>query len=135
MREELEHVRNYLIIQKMRFKDQFTYDIQAQEEALEERTVKLIVQPLVENAINRAIDQTQPEALHIVIKAFLQGEELFFTVEDDGIGIAPEVLENILTTPAGRSGIGIKNVHERIQLTFGPPMACTSRARRMWAPW
>ena len=43
-----------------------------------------------------------------------------FTVEDDGIGISPEILENILTSPAGRSGIGIKNVHERIQLTFGP---------------
>lgn len=120
VREELEHVRNYLIIQKMRFKDKFTYDIQTQEEALEERTVKLIVQPLVENAINHAIDQTQPEALHIVIKAFLQQEDLIFTVADDGIGIAPEILQNILSTPAGRSGIGIKNVHERIQLTFGP---------------
>ena len=119
VREELEHVRNYLIIQKMRFKDQFTYEIQAQEETLEERTVKLIVQPLVENAINHAIDQTQPEALHITIKAFFQDDDLLFTVEDDGIGIAPEVLENILTSPAGRSGIGIKNVHERIQLTFG----------------
>lgn len=120
VREELEHVRNYLIIQKMRFKDQFTYEIQAQEETLEERTVKLIVQPLVENAINHAIDQTQPEALHIIIKAFFQGDDLLFTVEDDGIGISPEILENILTSPAGRSGIGIKNVHERIQLTFGP---------------
>lgn len=119
VREELEHVRNYLIIQKMRFKDQFTYEIQAQEETLGERTVKLIVQPLVENAINHAIDQTQPEALHIIIKAFFQDDDLLFTVEDDGIGIAPEVLENILTSPAGRSGIGIKNVHERIQLTFG----------------
>ena len=67
-------MRNYLIIQKMRFKDQFTYEIQAQEETLEERTVKLIVQPLVENAINHAIDQTQPEALHIIIKAFFQGD-------------------------------------------------------------
>lgn len=120
VREELEHVRNYLIIQKMRFKDQFTYEIEAQEETLEERTVKLIVQPLVENAINHAIDQTQPEALHIIIKAFFQGDDLLFTVEDDGIGISPEILENILTSPAGRSGIGIKNVHERIQLTFGP---------------
>ena len=120
VKDELEHVRNYLIIQKMRFKDQFTYEIEAQEETLEERTVKLIVQPLVENAINHAIDQTQPEALHIIIKAFFQGDDLLFTVEDDGIGISPEILENILTSPAGRSGIGIKNVHERIQLTFGP---------------
>jgi two-component system sensor histidine kinase YesM len=118
-REELEHVRNYLIIQKMRFKDKFTYEIQAQEEALCERTVKLIVQPLVENAINHAIDEGQPEALHIRISARLAEEDLLFVVSDDGIGIPREVLKNILTTPAGRSGIGIKNVHERIQLTFG----------------
>lgn len=119
VREELEHVRNYLIIQKMRFKDKFAYEIEAQEEALGERTVKLIVQPLVENSINHAIDETQPEALNIRIEAYLQGDDLLFIVADDGIGIAPDVLAGILTSPAGRSGIGIKNVHERIQLTFG----------------
>jgi two-component system sensor histidine kinase YesM len=118
-REELEHVRNYLIIQKMRFKDKFTYEIEAQEEALSERTVKLIVQPLVENAINHAIDESQPEALHIRISALIAEEDLLFVVADNGIGIPGEVLKNILTTPKGRSGIGIKNVHERIQLTYG----------------
>ncbi|MEG2603473.1 MAG: sensor histidine kinase [Clostridia bacterium] len=121
VREELEHVRNYLIIQKMRFKDKFTYEMDAQEEALGERTVKLIVQPLVENAINHAIDESQPEALHIRISAKLEGADLLFVVEDDGIGISPEVLATILTAPTGRSGIGIKNVHERIQLTYGEP--------------
>ena len=119
VREELEHVRNYLIIQKMRFKDKFTYEITAQEEALGERTVKLIVQPLVENAINHAIDETQPEALNIHIDAGVTREELIFTVADDGIGMPPEVLESLLTAPAGKSGIGVKNVHERIQLTYG----------------
>lgn len=121
VREELEHVNNYLIIQKMRFKDKFTYDISAQDEALNERTVKLIVQPMVENAINHAIDETQPEALHIVIRASVTEEELIFTVSDDGIGMPPEVVARLLTAPEGKSGIGIRNVHERIRLTYGEP--------------
>lgn len=125
VREELEHVRNYLIIQKMRFKDKFTYEITAQEEALNERTVKLIVQPMVENAINHAIDETQPEALHISIHAGVSDDELVFTVADDGIGMPPEVVEQLLIAPEGKSGIGIRNVHERIRLTYGAPYGLT----------
>ncbi len=125
VREELEHVRNYLIIQKMRFKDKFTYDISVQEEALNERTVKLIVQPMVENAINHAIDEAQPEALHILISARVTEDEVIFTVEDDGIGMPPEVLSTLLTAPPGKSGIGVRNVHERIQLTYGEKYGLT----------
>ena len=69
VREELEQVRHYLIIQKMRFKNKFEYTITWDEAALEETTVKLIVQPMAENAINHAIDETQDEALHIAIHA------------------------------------------------------------------
>lgn len=119
VKEELEHVRNYLIIQKMRFKDKFTYEITSADAALSERTVKLIVQPLVENAINHAIDETGTETLHIRIDAAVMEDDLVFTVEDDGVGMPPEVVENLLTAPAGKSGIGVKNVHERIQLTYG----------------
>lgn len=117
--EELEHVRNYLIIQKMRFKDQFSYAIEAQDEALNEWTIKLIVQPIVENCINHAIDQTQSDELHIVIRAFIDEDNLYFTIRDDGIGISAERVKEVLTLDAGKSGIGLKNVHERIVLTYG----------------
>ena len=119
VREELEHVRNYLIIQKMRFKDKFSYKIEADPEALNERTVKLIVQPLVENAINHAIDETEETPMFISIKAKLTETELLFIIEDDGIGMDEDLLKNLLITEAGKSGIGVKNVHERIQLTYG----------------
>ena len=121
VREELEHVRNYLIIQKMRFKDKFTYEIAEQEGALAERTVKLIVQPLVENCINHAIDEAQGTELHIRIAVWLEGDDLCFSVADDGVGIREDMLPTLLTTSAGTSGIGLKNVHERIQLTYGAP--------------
>lgn len=119
VKEELEHVRNYLIIQKMRFKDKFTYEIEAQEEALSERTVKLIVQPLVENCINHAIDEAQGTELAIKISAWVTDTELLYCIEDDGVGIREDLLPTLLTTSTGQSGIGLQNVHERIQLTYG----------------
>ena len=128
VREELEQVRHYLIIQKMRFKNKFEYAITWDEAALEETTVKLIVQPMAENAINHAIDETHDEALHIAIHAGLTADEVVFTIEDDGVGMPPEVVSRLLTAPAGKSGIGVKNVHERIRLTYGEPYGIEVRS-------
>ena len=61
------------------------------EAALGETTVKLIVQPMVENVINHAIDETQSEALHISIHAGVTEDELIFTVADDGVGMPDEM--------------------------------------------
>ena len=119
MHEELEHVRNYLIIQQMRFKDKFVYTIECEEELRNLHTIKLIVQPLVENAVNHAMDELADRQLTIKVKAFQDGEFLCFEVSDDGIGIPPEKIQSLLTSPAGTSGIGLKNVHERIRLTCG----------------
>ncbi len=125
VREELEHVRNYLIIQKMRFKNKFDYVINAQDETLELRTIKLIVQPIVENAIQHGLEEYSVEAGLVEIDAYLEEETLVFRVRDNGAGMAPQQLASILTSPAGRSGIGVKNVHERIQLTFGKEYGLT----------
>ena len=119
VREELEHVRNYLVIQKMRFRDRFVYTIHAQEECLAERTVKLIVQPLAENCISHAIDEARDGELHIAIRAWVTEKDLWFSVTDDGLGISPERLPQLLCH-SGSTGFGLKNVHERIQLTYGP---------------
>ncbi|NLC33326.1 MAG: histidine kinase [Clostridiales bacterium] len=117
--EELEHVRNYLIIQQMRFKDKFVYSISCEEELRNLHTIKLIVQPLVENAINHAMDELADRQLTIQVKTCQDDNFLYFEVSDDGVGIPPEKTLNLLTSPAGTSGIGLKNVHERIQLTCG----------------
>lgn len=118
--EELEHVRNYLIIQQMRFKDRFTFSIEMEEDVRSLRTLKLIVQPLVENAVNHAMDELAVAQLHILVRAFREDGGLRFLVQDDGVGIPEDKLASLLTTPAGQSGIGLKNVHERIMLTYGP---------------
>ncbi len=119
VREELEHVRNYLIIQKMRFKEKFTYEIEMDEAVKDARTIKLIIQPLVENAISHGFDETSDDALRIRVRAYETKDALMFSVEDDGVGMPAEQVQKLFTMPPGKSGIGLRNVHERIQLTCG----------------
>lgn len=119
VQEELEHVRNYLIIQNMRFQNKFEYTITAEDEVLSLMTLKLIVQPIVENAIQHGLEEYMVERGFVSISAYIHAEALVFKIEDNGTGMPAEQVESILTVPAGKSGIGVRNVHERIQLTFG----------------
>ncbi len=119
VREELEHVRNYLIIQKKRFRNKFTYEITADDDVLSLNTVKLIVQPLVENAVHHGIDPVGERMLTIRVSARREGALLLISVADDGVGIPEQKLQSALTSPAGKGGIGLRNVNERIQLTCG----------------
>lgn len=121
VQEELEHAKNYLIIQKIRYTDKFKFEIFAEEEALKCKTLKLILQPIIENSIYHGIEYKVDEGF-IRISVQIVDDRLLFQVEDNGLGIKPEVLANILSMEtAGRSssGVGVKNVHERIQIYFG----------------
>ncbi|MEG1593398.1 MAG: sensor histidine kinase [Oscillibacter sp.] len=125
VRDELEHVRNYLLIQEMRYKNKFRYQIDAEEAALSLSTIKLVVQPIVENAIYHSMDFMDGDGV-IQIRAAVAEGVLTITVEDNGLGMPPDVLERLLAgdgNPKGSShgsGIGLKNVQERIHLYFGP---------------
>ena len=121
VREELEHVRNYLIIQNIRYKNKFEYAISAEEEVLSCQTLKLILQPLVENAIYHGIEMMADEG-RIEISAGIADGKVLLEVKDNGLGIPPDKLDGILSGEAKSdegSGVGVKNVHERIRLTFG----------------
>lgn len=123
VRDELEHVRNYLMIQQTRFKNKFTYQIEPEPEVLSLASLKLMLQPLVENAIYHGMEFMDGEG-QIRIKVRREGRKLLFTVEDNGLGMTPEQVEGLLTgkTHASSrrgSGIGVKNVNERIRLYFG----------------
>lgn len=121
--DELEHVRSYLMIQHMRFKNKFTYQIQADDDVLEMASLKLMLQPLVENAIYHGMEFMDGDG-EILIRASKKGDELLFSIEDNGLGMCPEQVERLLTdtshVPSRRgSGIGVRNVNERIRLYFG----------------
>ncbi|MED4909135.1 sensor histidine kinase [Brevibacillus centrosporus] len=121
VQEELEHVRHYLIIQKMRYKQKFEYEIEAEDAVLACKTVKLLLQPIVENAIYHGIEHmADPGEIHI--SASLSEGKVLLQVRDNGLGMSPVVREQVLTgsyKSEGGSGVGIHNVHERIRLTFG----------------
>ena len=123
VRDELEHVRNYLMIQQMRFKNKFTYTIEAKPETLELASLKLMLQPLVENAVYHGMEFMDGDG-KIEVTAVRDGEELWLTIRDNGLGMTKEQVESLLSeqphvTSRRGSGIGVKNVNERIRLYFG----------------
>lgn len=128
--EELEHVRSYLAIQKARYEDKLTYEVNFDENILNYSVLKLILQPLVENAIYHGINARRGGG-KITITAKREDGKLYFSVVDNGIGITKEKLQEIrqLLERTGlepvNTGFGILNVHERIQLSFGSEYGLT----------
>ncbi|NSG82845.1 histidine kinase [Blautia schinkii] len=123
LERELEHVKNYLIIQSMRYADKFTYEISAEPGVERCRTIKLILQPIVENCIYHGIKKKRGTG-KITIRAYRREQNLIIEVSDDGCGIPEEICRKILSDEIeseniSGSGIGVKNVNERIQLRFG----------------
>ncbi|WP_346354337.1 sensor histidine kinase [Azotosporobacter soli] len=121
--EELEHIRSYLLIQKARYEDKLNYEIIYDEEVLACRVLKVILQPLVENAIYHGLNARRGGGT-IVIKAEIKEDKLFFSVADDGMGMDEEKLAALNEIIAGERepgsiGFGVYNVNERIRLTFG----------------
>jgi two-component system sensor histidine kinase YesM len=121
VKDELEHARNYLIIQKIRYKNKFQFTIEAEDEVLNYKTLKLILQPIIENAIYHGIEYMVDEG-NIKITARIFEDMLIFEVIDNGLGMSEEKLKSILSPDSadkGGNGVGVKNVHERVRLCFG----------------
>lgn len=126
---EIEHCGNYLIIQKMRYGELLSYTINIDKEILNNRIVKIILQPIVENAIYHGIKNKKTGG-HININGYKKDyNEIIFEVEDTGIGIKEEKLSEIKKKLSDNSmenlpeneqgGFGIFNVNERLRLHFG----------------
>ena len=119
--EEVEYTRSYLTIQKMRYKDKLEYDIQVSPEVLGQKIPKLVLQPLVENAIYHGIKYKEGKGI-VQIEGWIGQKELILRISDDGIGMTEAQLEKIFEkreTDIRKNGVGVLNVHERIQLYYG----------------
>lgn len=123
--KEMQHAKSYLKIQNFRYKNQFTYSFDVDEECLSYLCNKITLQPIIENAIYHGIDRMVDEGkIHIGIHQ--KGDTIIFTVEDNGVGMTEEQCEEILHKDAGdRVGIGIKNVNDRIKIYFGEEYGLT----------
>ena len=131
IRDELEHTRHYLTIQKMRYKNKFSATITAEDGVESLYTIKLIVQPILENAIYHGMAYADGDG-EITVRAFRDGGDVLIEVSDNGPGMPEEVVESLLdpngpaaAAGAKGSGIGFRNVHRRIRLTFGADYGLT----------
>ena len=127
--DELEHARHYLTIQKMRYKNKFSTDIIAEDGVESLYTIKLIVQPVLENAIYHGMAYADGDG-EITVRAFQDGGDVCIEVTDNGPGMPEEVVRGLLegagpNTGAKGSGIGFRNVHQRLRLNFGEPYGLT----------
>jgi two-component system sensor histidine kinase YesM len=124
--EEIERTRSYLTIQKMRYRDILDYRIEVEEQTLNHTILKLILQPLVENALYHGIKNKRSGGI-ITVRAYQKDDtEIILEVEDNGIGFTAEKLASVqaaIEDDSGdirlESGFGIDNVNKRIKLYYG----------------
>jgi len=117
--DEISHVRNYLTIQSIRYGNKFSYTVQIAPEVMPLKVMKLILQPLVENAIYHGIGD---EEGHIDISGALDGSLMVFRITNTGYGITEKKIFEMYETMRGsheRPSIGIRNVYQRLKLYYG----------------
>lgn len=124
-KEEIGHVSDYLLIQQMRFKDRFSYKFDIDESVNEMATLKLILQPIVENSIYHGMEYMDDGDGIILIKAYIENGRLVFSIKDNGAGMTNDRVTEIMSDAVVRasaprgSGIGFKNVKNRIFKQYG----------------
>ena len=117
--KEIEHAESYLQIQKYRYKNRFSYDFQVDPSCLDYLCNKITLQPIIENAINHGLDLLVEEG-HIQVEVKPDGDDIVFRVIDDGVGMSPEQVQAIMNQkPKDHTGIGIRNVNDRLKIYFG----------------
>lgn len=127
--EELTHVKNYMAIQKVRYEDKIQFETRIDEDLLDKRILKLILQPVVENAIYHGIERSSKGGT-IRLSAYQEDNLIIFEVHDNGVGMSQEQLleiQTLLDEPIefkelgqrNKRGIGLKNIHSRIMLYYG----------------
>ena len=122
--DELQHSKSYMNIQLIRYKDRFKVEFLIDEKVENCCIVKLVVQPVLENAIYYGVgNMDEDEGGKITVRGERKDDDIFLSIEDNGMGMSQEVVDNLLTNsekvPKHGSGVGLINVHTRIQLMFG----------------
>ncbi|GAE93233.1 hypothetical protein JCM21714_2289 [Gracilibacillus boraciitolerans JCM 21714] len=124
LQEEVTHVENYMRIQQHRFRDRFVLTKDISPEANQISIPKLLIQPIVENAVNHGLKDKKAEGV-ILLKAFLKENDLVIKIQDNGNGMNPETLEYVrkkVSTNRMKTdteGIGLNNIAQRLQLMYG----------------
>ncbi|MDO4325394.1 MAG: histidine kinase [bacterium] len=122
LEDEIQFIKDYSMLQAYRYGNAFEVQYEVDESLYSARVIKFTLQPLVENAVFHGVEASRSKCL-IRVGARKEGKNLVLFVWDDGVGIAAENLKKLNDFQAGKkdkiSGIGIANIHERIQIEFG----------------
>lgn len=121
--KEIENVKSYLMIQSYMHDNSFDVVIDVDEDILGYETLNLLLQPLIENAIDHGIDLLEEGKGYIKIIGRQTEDTILLIVEDNGVGIEPEILDTILTYKS--KGYGVQNINQRIELFYGSPYCLT----------
>ena len=121
VRDEIEHVRNYLLIQNIRYADSFDYEFDVDQNALDVYTMKLVLQPIVENCIYHGLKNNIDKG-HIKISAQIEDNYLILSVSDNGYGMRQEAIDALYKTfndGVVRNSVGLKNIYQRVMIYYG----------------
>lgn len=118
VKEEILNMKSYLDIQLMMHDYEFDVYINIDNEILEYKILNLLLQPLIENAIDHGIDLKRDGRGKITITGCLEDKNIILIIDDNGVGIEKDKIDNILTENS--KGYGVRNVNERIKLYYGP---------------
>ena len=125
VRNEMEHLENYMILQNLRFGGKFKLETDINEELMDVQLIKLVFQPIVENAIYHGMETLDGQGV-VRVAGRADEDGVLFTIEDNGIGMTEEQVEELNRKANDQSlalansrGIGIRNVNERIKLYYG----------------
>ncbi len=119
VKDELEHIRLYIQLQNLRFQNGIRLQTDYSPEVMDLCILNMLLQPIVENAVVHGILERPEQSGTITITARLSKGCLVFCVEDDGVGIPPQVLAKIQGSPYQSEGYGMQNIRERIRIAYG----------------
>lgn len=125
--EELEMLACYVDLQRLRYPETFRYSCEVDQSLWGNTLPKLLLQPVVENSIFHGVGQHQ---IHIRVRGWLEGDALILQVEDDGVGISKDKIEQVMNKDLQINRVGLKNVQDRIRLNYGPEYGLTITGRR-----
>lgn len=126
--DEWQQARAYVDIQRIKHRDRLRFSFRIDEELFRYDTIKLILQPFIENVLEHSWYGGEP--IWLKVWGYAQDESIVFQIIDDGVGMPPGKIESIFVPSGDKAGYGIRNVHERIRLQFGEPFGVSIRSGR-----
>lgn len=128
MDQELAHIKDYLSLQSARFGKRMSYVINVEPGLEQAHVLKMIIQPILENAIFHGLE-TKEEHGQVIISISRIDGDINISIIDNGIGMPAEKQKLLLSGEEIQSSVGLQNVHRRLRLTYGPPYGISIRSR------